>query len=244
VDPRSVRRTLADRSGCERIVPRSCSAAKSCGRVSISSRGRGPRPAVRPTGACDREPGARPGRGVRPSSSCGRESRAPWRGDASWAGRSASSSLPGILSIRPRGPVRRRPSEGTQTRRSPETRAGAFSVRRIIGGGRPDRQTFGPRHRPATDAPADPGLCSRTAKGAASDTPREYREFALRALGGGATVRPPKTRRAAHPPSRALGRRPQFPPSRQTVSVAPEHESPIDLWTRSRSGAPHSASSR
>ena len=28
--------------------------------------GRGPRPAVRPTGACDREPGARPGCGVRP----------------------------------------------------------------------------------------------------------------------------------------------------------------------------------
>jgi len=106
VDPRSVRRTRVARRGWDRIVPRSTSAAKSCGLEIITRRGgRVPRSVVRPTGACDREPGVRPGRGVRPSSSSGRGSRVPWRGGASWAGRSASSCLRGILSVGPRGSV-------------------------------------------------------------------------------------------------------------------------------------------
>ena len=123
----------AARSGCDRIVPCSWSAAKSCGRESITSRGRRPRPVVRPTGACDRGPGVRPGRGVRPSSSYGRGSRAPWRGGASWAGRSASSSLRAILSIRPRGSVRHRPQKARKRADRPMHGRGAFNVRRMIG---------------------------------------------------------------------------------------------------------------
>jgi hypothetical protein len=116
---RSVRRNRAERIGWDREAPRSWIAAKSCGRESITRRGgRVPRSLVRPSGASDREPGAPPGRDGRRRSSSGRESRVPWRDDAFWAGRSASSGLRAILSIRPRGLVRFAP-RGTQTRHAP-----------------------------------------------------------------------------------------------------------------------------
>ena len=111
---RSVRRTLTARRGCDRLVPRSWIVVKSLGLESITRRGRtGPR-LVRRRGACDRERGVRRGCGGRPSSSSGPESRAPWRGGASLADRSASSELRAILSIRPRGnPVGVRPGRHT-----------------------------------------------------------------------------------------------------------------------------------
>jgi hypothetical protein len=56
-----------------------------------------PRPIVRPSAVFDRERDEWPGpAGLRPTSSW-RESRALLRGDASWADRSASSGLFGIL---------------------------------------------------------------------------------------------------------------------------------------------------
>jgi hypothetical protein len=142
VVPSSVRRTRVARSGCDRIDPRSWSARKSCGLESITSGGARPRPVVRPTGVFDRGPGVRPERGARPDSSCGRESHAPWRGDASWAGRSASSwSLRVILSIRPRGSVRHRPQKARKRADRPTHGRGAFIVRRMIGRAAPQRQT-------------------------------------------------------------------------------------------------------
>jgi hypothetical protein len=141
VIPSSVRRTLVARSGCDRIDPRSWSARKSCGLESITSCGATPRPVVRPTGVFDRAPGVRPGRGVRPDFSCGRGSRVPWRGDASWAGRSASSGLCAILSIRPRGFVRHRPQKARKRADRPMHGRGAFIVRRMIGRAPPQRQT-------------------------------------------------------------------------------------------------------
>src|SRR3954452_10647328 len=101
---RSVRRNRALRSGWDRVVPSPWNAAKSCGRVSITSRGMfEPRPTVRLSAAFDRERDGPPGCAGRRPTSSGHESRAPWRGGASWADRSASSGLSGILSIRPRG---------------------------------------------------------------------------------------------------------------------------------------------
>jgi hypothetical protein len=73
--------------------------------------------------------------------SSGRGSRVPWRGGASWAGRSASSSLRAILSIRPRGSVRRRPQKARKRADRPEPGRGAFNVRRMIGRARSQRQT-------------------------------------------------------------------------------------------------------
>ena len=91
-------------------------AEKSCSRESITRRGRCVRASLRPSGASDREPAVRRERGDRPSFSSGRGSRAPWRDGASWAGRSASSGLRVILSIRPRGLVSCVTPRGTQTR--------------------------------------------------------------------------------------------------------------------------------
>lgn len=129
VAPRSVRRIRAASSGCDRYVPRSWIAAKSCGRESITSRGGfGPRSIVRPTGASDREPAALPERDVRPLTSCGLGSRAPWRGGASWAGESASSSgWRAILSIRPWGFRPALPPEARKRARRPNR---AWRVRR------------------------------------------------------------------------------------------------------------------
>ncbi len=120
VVPRSVLRTLAARRGWDRMIPRSWSAAKSCGRESITGRGRcRSRSLVRPTGASDPALAVRRERGGRPRTSCGRGSRVPWRGGASWAEKSASSGLRGILSIRPRGLVNTLTPEGTRTRPAP-----------------------------------------------------------------------------------------------------------------------------
>ena len=128
---RSVRRNRAVRRGWDRLVPPPWNAAKSCGRESITSRGvLGPRPMVRPSAAFDRERAEWPGRaGHRPTAS-GRGNRVPWRDAASWADRSASSGLSGILSNRPRGRSVTTP-EGTQTRLAPES-ARRVVVRRMI----------------------------------------------------------------------------------------------------------------
>jgi hypothetical protein len=99
VVPRSVRLNLAWRSVWDREVPSRCSAAKSCGRESITSRGESwPRPSVRPSAASDPEPAGRPELdGLRWSSS-GRGNHAPLRDGAFWAGRSASWGCRAILS--------------------------------------------------------------------------------------------------------------------------------------------------
>ena len=99
---------------------------------SITSRGVfEPRPMVRLSAAFDRERDVWPGLAGRRPTSSGRGSRAPWRGGASWADRSASSGLSGILSIRPRGRSVTTP-EGTQTRLAPKS-ARRVVVRRMIG---------------------------------------------------------------------------------------------------------------
>ena len=127
---RSVRRNLAARSGWDRMVPRSWSAAKSWGLESVTTRDRiWARSSVRPTGVFDREPGVRQGRVDRRWTSSGRGSRAPWRDGASWAGRSASSGLRGILSIRPRGLVEGlRPLEAPNAPWRPSALARSSSV--------------------------------------------------------------------------------------------------------------------
>ena len=80
---------------------------------------------IRPSAASGRERGGRPGSVDHRSTSSGHESRVPWRGGASLAGRSASSRLRAILSMRPRGPppvVGRFPTpRGTRTRRAHES---------------------------------------------------------------------------------------------------------------------------
>jgi hypothetical protein len=98
---RSVRRNRTEKSGWDRMVPAPWSAAKSCGRESITSRGGClPRPSVRPSAASDREPAEPQSHDGHPTFASGRESRAPSRDGASWAGRSASSSgLCAILSV-------------------------------------------------------------------------------------------------------------------------------------------------
>jgi len=119
VDSRSVRRNLAEKSGWDRLVPEPWSAAKSCGRESITSRGGLlPRSSVRPSAASDREPAGLRSRDGRRRFASGREIRAPSRDGASWAGRSASSSgLCEILSVPPR--VDNPTPRGTQTRLAP-----------------------------------------------------------------------------------------------------------------------------
>ncbi len=124
---RSVRRNRAEKSGWDRLVPEPWSAAKSCGRESITSRGGyAPRPSVRPSVASDREPVGQRSRDGRRRFASGREIRAPSRDGASWAGRSASSSgLCAILSVRPR--VDNPTPRGTQTRLAPVSAAARSS---------------------------------------------------------------------------------------------------------------------
>jgi hypothetical protein len=80
---------------------------------------------IRPSAASGLGRGGRPGSVDRRSFASGLESRVPWRGGASLAGRSASSRLRAILSMRPRGPplvVGRFPTpRGTRTRRAHES---------------------------------------------------------------------------------------------------------------------------
>ena len=210
VIPSSVRMTRVARSGCDRIDPRSWSARKSCGRESITRRGARPGPVVRPTGVFDRGPGVRPGRGVRPDFSCGRGSHVPWRGDASWAGRSASSGLCAILSIRPRGIVRYRPQKARKRADRPTHGRGAFIVRRMIGRAALQRQT---RMSPRRGA-------SGSAQGTI-DTPREYRGIALRRTTGGATFRHPTA--ATGPSARPRGSRSQTPAPPAKPSIPKRH---------------------
>ena len=89
-----------------------------------------PRSVVRPSAASDRGPVVLRPRVDRRESASGLGSRVPWRGVASWAGRSASSGLSGILSCRPRGDLVSTP-RGTQTRRAPDSARRVF-VRRMI----------------------------------------------------------------------------------------------------------------
>jgi hypothetical protein len=186
---RSVRRNRAVRNGWDRVVPLPWNAAKSCGLESITSRGVfEPRPIVRPSAAFDRERDVSPGpAGHRPTSSW-RGSRAPLRGDASWADRSASSGLFGILSIRPRGRQSLTP-EGTQTRLAPES-ARRVVVRRMIS--RTKRTLrhaeIGSREgRGVTPAAGRGRRAPRPRRGIQdlrSYTPWEYRRNALRGPGG------------------------------------------------------------
>ena len=87
----------------------------------------GPRPSVRPSAAFDRVPVERPGLDGRRSTSSGRGSRVPWRDGASWAGRSASSGLSGILSIRPRGRSCLDPLEARKRAGRPKARGASSS---------------------------------------------------------------------------------------------------------------------
>jgi len=109
VSSRSVRRTRTTSRVLDLTVPCPCSAAKSSGLESITSRGGlWPRSAVRPTASSGRGRGGRRARGARPLSSSGRGSHVPWRDAASWADRSASSDA-GYLSMSASGsgyPVR------------------------------------------------------------------------------------------------------------------------------------------
>ena len=118
VSSRSVRRIRTTSREWDLTVPSPCSAAKSSGLESITSRGElWPRSAVRPSASCVRERGGRPALGVPRWSSSGRGSRVPWRDAASWAERSASSD--GVfLSIRPRG---QDTPKGTRTRLAHES---------------------------------------------------------------------------------------------------------------------------
>ncbi len=130
---RSVRRKRTARSGWDRTKPSPWSARKSLGRESTTRRGAvAPRSPVRRSAACGRARGVRPGSVGHRGSASGHESRAPWRDGASLAGRSASSGLCAILSIRPR--VRRcyRPLKARE--RAGRTQAlGALDVRADYG---------------------------------------------------------------------------------------------------------------
>jgi hypothetical protein len=126
---RSVRRNRAVRSGWDRRVP-ARSAAKSCGRESITRRGGcTPRSLVRPSVASDLVPAERRRRGGHRASASARGSRAPSRDAASWAGRSASSGLCAILSAGPRVDIRPRKATNAPCARLCD---GAFVVRRMI----------------------------------------------------------------------------------------------------------------
>ncbi len=89
-----------------------------------------PRSVVRPSAAFDRGPAVSRSRVDRRVSASGPGSRVPWRDVASWAGRSASSGLSGILSCRPRGDLVSTP-RGTQTRRAPDSARRVFVGRMI-----------------------------------------------------------------------------------------------------------------
>jgi hypothetical protein len=138
------------------------------------------------------------------------------------------------------GLVRHRPQKARKRADRPMHGRGAFIVRRMIGLRRRDRQTFAAGSRPRG--------CRRRSVGhlfeSVVDTPGEYRGFALRAPGGGAMFRPPKPRRPdllARPEPRSP---PRSTPRQSKPTVPRDQRVHIDLWTRSRSGAPPSASSR
>ena len=118
VSSRPVLRIRTTRRGCDLTVPSPCSAAKSSGLESITSRGGlWPRSVVRPLASCGRERGGRQEHGAPRVSSSGRESRVPWRDAASLAERSASSERL-LFSIRPQG---QDTPKGTRTRRAHES---------------------------------------------------------------------------------------------------------------------------
>jgi hypothetical protein len=127
VSSRPVLRIRTTSMEWDRTDPSPCSAAKSWGLESITSRGGlWPRSVVRPRASCGRERGGRPILGVPRSSSSGRGSRASCFDAASWADRSASWD--GVfLSIRPRVRIPRKARE-----RAVRTKALWRVCRRII----------------------------------------------------------------------------------------------------------------
>ena len=140
-----------------------------------------PRPTVRLSAAFDRELGGPPGCAGRRPTSSGHGSRAPWRGGASWADRSASSGLSGILSIRPRG----------RSVTTPKRHANAPGARKRTARRRPADDRPRPRRVSNTvaRAPRDPPSARPLAPGPGDrrrsvDTPREYDRIALRRPSG------------------------------------------------------------
>jgi hypothetical protein len=131
-----------------------------------------PRSVVRPSAAFDRGPAVSRSRVDHRVSASGPGSRVPWRDVASWAGRSASSGLSGILSCRPRGDLVSTP-RGTQTRRAPDSARRVF-VGRMIRPASNECQTSGacdvesqgpaPSARIASLVAGDPGSCPRRAR--------------------------------------------------------------------------------
>ena len=150
--------------------------------------------------------------------------------------RACAGSSPSGLGVRPSSTP-----EGTQTRRSPDARAGRVqrpaddrsraSRASNVDGARREADAFGRRLGAAVAVRCD--------------TPGEYRGFALRGPGGGAMFRHPKPRR---PGRSAPSPSPRFAcpicPAATSSTVPGTQRVHIDLWTRSRSGAPPSASSR
>jgi hypothetical protein len=105
--------------------------------------------------------------------------------------RACAGSSPSGLGARPSSTP-----EGTQTRQTPDSRAGRVhrpaDDRSCASGASNVRVTAASIGRP--DAPGGGRSASR------SDTPGEYHGFALRGPGGGAMFRHPKPRRPALPP--------------------------------------------
>ena len=236
---RSVRRNLAARSGWDRVVPLPWSAAKSCGRESITSRGEfEPRPMVRPSAAFDRERGVWPGPGGRRPTSSWRGSHAPWRGGASWADRSASSGLSGILSNRPRGRSITTP-EGTQTRLAPESARRVVVRRMICRASRGVKRSW--RHVWQVAAPcrvaietAGAGEGFRPAAG--RDTPGEYCGIALRRPAGRCyplrTLDAGDLRGSSQPPRRDPRERVDRSSQRRVRRTARHARDPSGSWSR------------
>lgn len=150
-----------------------------------------PRSVVRPSAAFDRGPVVLRPRVDRRESASGLGSHVPWRGVASWAGRSASSGLSGILSCRPRGDLVSTP-RGTQTRRAPDSARRVF-VRRMIRPASKGCQTSDARARengrrsaldqrtgyPQTSGYVHTGWPIRPRRTPCTDTPPGYSRIAL-----------------------------------------------------------------
>jgi hypothetical protein len=192
---RSVRRMRATSSGWDRTVPSPWSARKSFGRESTTSRGaRAPRPPVRPSAACGRAHGERPGCVGPQESSSGHESRAPWRDVASSAGRSASSGLREILSIRlgddVLDPREARNAPGAQKRLARRRPWDYGAAREGVSNGETD--LAGPDGEPPARLGADRAEAS---EGPRPDTPQGYLRIRARTpcepRPGGAILRGP-----------------------------------------------------